>query len=69
MNKNTTANPFKVGDIVWLNSGSPSMTVVETADALCYVAWVNDAGDKVHDEFAAACLRNSDPSRVMRRAA
>ena len=62
----TSAGLPKVGDTVYLNSGSPALTVTavhhEGTDALIDVAWITGGGHFQEGQFPAGCLcLSSDP--------
>lgn len=51
----------RVGQPVWLNSGSPILTVTAVVGATVFVSWM-DNGRLTRDKFDAAMLRATDPS-------
>jgi uncharacterized protein YodC (DUF2158 family) len=55
---------FKIGDVVVLNSGSPSMTVTtieegeaDTGGDDIYTCWIDPAGKEHTSSFPEACLK------------
>lgn len=53
---------FAVGDVVWLKSGSPALSVVgfDLGSGLVDVAWMDGRKPKV-EGFPAACLTREEP--------
>ena len=56
---------FKVGDVVQLKSGGPSMTVQEITEEEALCVWFNRA-EQMRDSFAAPALQIAPP-RVKRK--
>jgi len=57
-------NEIRVGDVVWLNSGGPAMTVVtiygEGDDRRADCSWVAEDGRTMSHTFPVVCLRNDE---------
>lgn len=51
-------NPFKQGDIVVLNSGSPPLTVSKIDGDQTAVVWVDDEGKPQGSWLPYVCLRS-----------
>lgn len=54
--ESTPTNPFKIGDIVILNSGGPRMTVADVEDDLCSCVWFLGTEHPEAKPFPAATL-------------
>ena len=55
---------FKKGDIVYLNSGSPPLTVMfyGSDDEAVHVTWISD-GKSEETSMNEACFTKTDPSK------
>ncbi len=53
--------PFRIGDIVQLNSGGPKMAVVDFEDGHVIVAWRNDEGSAEELSLPRGCLHRISP--------
>lgn len=56
---------MKIGDVVWLKSGGPALTVAtvdEEADEVCVVWWNGSSFDEEPD-MPAAMLTTTNPNR------
>lgn len=51
---------IKIGDIVYLNSGSPPLSVWEVADLIC-AEWFNTKNELIRDRFNPECLTKTKP--------
>lgn len=54
---------FQSGDVVYLKSGGPAMTVREIKDSICDVVWFTSKGELVGDPIPASLLTKDDPSK------
>jgi uncharacterized protein YodC (DUF2158 family) len=55
---------IKVGEVVWLNSGSPALTVTEIKgdfDKTAEVRWIADDNESRYANFPVACLTRIKP--------
>lgn len=53
---------FAPGDVVWLKSGGPAMTVVSVRDSTVWVVWFcSITGNKFDHSFAAELLTKVKP--------
>lgn len=51
--------PLKIGDVVWLKSGSPGLTVAkEPENDRVSCVWFDDEGKAHEAEFAIAALKH-----------
>ncbi len=50
-----------IGDIVYLNSGSPKLTITWVIDGWVTVSWVYE-GKILHEEFPMACFTVTNPN-------
>jgi len=54
---------FKIGDVVWLKSGGPPMTISALKDKFCYCDWfINDKME--HGDFVYDILTTEDPDAL-----
>lgn len=54
---NTLVNNFKPGEIVYLVSGSPPLTVESIEENIVYVSWLNDEDATTLGSFDCRCLK------------
>jgi uncharacterized protein YodC (DUF2158 family) len=52
---------FKTGDIVFLNSGSPELTVIEALGDEVLISWVSDDGTRFSCIIPSACVTPDEP--------
>lgn len=50
-------NPFKPGDIVVLNSGSPPLTVIKIEDDKTTVLWIDKDGNQRMNRLPSVCFQ------------
>ncbi len=61
MNEN---KKFKIGDVVKLNSGSPTMTIVDIQqDGTCECKWISKSDEVKTEIFVAEALRAYKPAK------
>lgn len=53
---------FTLGSIVYLNSGSPPLTVTQDGSQSIQVMWVNEKGDRQMMTADAACFTSHNPN-------
>ncbi|OGU67259.1 MAG: hypothetical protein A2499_15900 [Stygiobacter sp. RIFOXYC12_FULL_38_8] len=56
-------NNFKIGDVVYLKSGSPAMTVTSLSEDHCHVAW-HDQGKEHTGYYPLEALTKENPNSV-----
>ncbi len=55
---------FKIGDVVWLNSGGPAMTVIQDSKkGVCICGWHDNNLNHNESDFPDVCLRTTDPDK------
>ena len=55
-------NPFKIGDVVYLNSGSHPMTIRDIDGNNCRVVWHDKNGHEQLSEYSCEALTKEDPN-------
>lgn len=51
---------FEPGQVVYLNSGSPPLTVVRAGGSTTLVTWINDKGQAQEHTFGTVCLKDKE---------
>jgi uncharacterized protein YodC (DUF2158 family) len=58
-------NKFKIGDVVYLNSGGPAMTIVNIPDNNLYtVAWIDDKNKEQRSIYPGDAITSVNPDDI-----
>ncbi|MBN8547163.1 MAG: DUF2158 domain-containing protein [Ignavibacteria bacterium] len=55
---------LKLGDVVYLKSGSPGMTITWVENDSCEVSWIDKSGKKHVSQFPKEALTHTDPNAI-----